>query len=98
MAYDCSPVRIGGELARKNNMAARANLAIELDIEDKGIVVLSEKKSDNGNDVDDINGFNFATQWHISDKTICDGGSRIDENCNGIQKIALKLFKPKITC
>jgi hypothetical protein len=38
---------IGGELARKNNMASRAKLAIvaiELEIEDMGIVVILEKK------------------------------------------------------
>jgi hypothetical protein len=86
---------IGGELARKNNMASRAKLAIvaiELEIEDMGIVVILEKKSDNGNDMDGKNGFNFATQWHISDKMFCDGVSGVDENCNGIQRIAPSSF------
>jgi hypothetical protein len=52
----------------------------KLKVEDEGIVVIFRKKLPE-NDMDDINGFSFATQWHIEDKWFCDGGSGIDEVC-----------------
>jgi hypothetical protein len=38
--------------------------------------------------MDGIYGINFVIEWHIQDKWFCDGGSGIDEICNGIDGIA----------
>jgi hypothetical protein len=53
----------------------------KLKVENEGSVVIFRKKLTK-NDVDGINGIDFATQWHIGDKH-CNGRCRIAEVCNG---------------